>query len=250
MSVRRLFGLIGYPLSHSFSKKYFAEKFAREGIEDAFYELFPIEEVEALPQLIADHPNLVGLNVTIPYKQAVIPYMDELGPGARAVGAVNTIKVTPDGLKGFNSDVYGFEWSLLKAFQRMDERPASALILGTGGAAKAVAYVLEKLDIVYHYVSRSAGAERLGYADLDRDTIEANRLIINTTPLGMSPNVDTFPPIPYAFAGSKHLFFDLVYNPEETAFLKQGAARGSHAENGLDMLYGQAEKSWEFWQQT
>ncbi len=250
MSYRRLFGLIGYPLSHSFSKKYFAEKFAREGIDDAFYELFPIERAEMLPDLIAQHPNLVGLNVTIPYKQAVIPYMDELGAGAAAVGAVNTIKITTTGLKGFNSDVYGFEQSLLKSFRSMPQRPGAALILGTGGAAKAVAYVLDKLGISYKYVSRNAKEGMLSYSDLDEYVIREHQLIINTTPLGMSPNVDTFPPVPYEFAGNKHLFFDLVYNPRETAFLKKAAARGSYIENGLDMLYGQAERSWEFWQQS
>lgn len=250
MAQKRLFGLIGYPLSHSFSKKYFAEKFAREGIEDAYYDLFPIERIEALPELIADHPNLVGLNVTIPYKQAVIPYMKELGAGAKAVGAVNTIKVTKDGLLGFNSDVYGFEQSLLQAFNSMDERPIAALILGSGGAAKAVAFVLDKLNIPAKYVSRSAHPDRLSYDDLDQAIMEEHQLIINTTPLGMSPNVDTFPPIPYQFAGSEHLFFDLVYNPEETTFLKKGIAQGSKVQNGLEMLYGQAEKSWQFWQQS
>jgi shikimate dehydrogenase len=250
MAVRRLFGLIGYPLSHSFSKKYFSEKFSREGIDDAYYELFPIEQIEALPDLIAEHPNLVGLNVTIPYKQAVIPYMDELGPGAKAVGAVNTIKVTGEGLKGYNSDVYGFERSLLQAFAAMPQQPKAALILGTGGAARAVAYVLEQLGISYKYVSRKSGEARLSYSQLDRYVMEDHHLIINTTPLGMSPNVDTFPPIPYEFAGSKHLFFDLVYNPEETAFLKLGAAQGGQIQNGLDMLYGQAERSWQFWQQS
>ncbi|PHN06347.1 shikimate dehydrogenase family protein [Flavilitoribacter nigricans] len=249
MAEQRLFGLIGYPLSHSFSKKYFTEKFAREGITDAYYELFPIERIEELPELIAAHPNLVGLNVTIPYKQAVIPYMNRLGAGAKAVGAVNTIKVTSDGLQGFNSDVYGFEQSLLRAFEDLEERPKAALILGTGGAAKAVEYVMDKLGIASHYVSRSAGAGQLTYSDLDQSTIEEHHLIINTTPLGMSPNVDTFPPIPYQYAGTKHLFFDLVYNPEETAFLKLGAAQGSKTQNGLDMLYGQAERSWQFWQQ-
>jgi shikimate dehydrogenase len=248
MAKKRLFGLIGYPLSHSFSKKYFTEKFAREGIEDAYYELFPIEHIEALPELIKAHPNLVGLNVTIPYKQAVIPYMQELGPGAKAVAAVNTIKVTKEGLFGFNSDVYGFEQSLLQAFNAMESQPEAALILGTGGAAKAVAFVLEKLNIPAQYVSRSAHPGRLSYEHLDQTIMNAYPLIINTTPLGMSPNVDTFPPIPYQFAGSKHLFFDLVYNPEETVFLKKGASQGSKVQNGLEMLYGQAEKSWQFWQ--
>lgn len=250
MAIERLFGLIGYPLSHSFSKRYFTEKFAREQIQHAAYELFPIEKITAFPKLIEAHPELVGLNVTIPYKQAVIPYLDTLDAGARAVGAVNTIKVTEGGLQGFNSDVYGFEQSLLKAFRMLERPPASALILGTGGAAKAVAFVLEGLHIRVRYVSRNPGSGRLTYSELDKAVMEEHRLIINTTPLGMSPNVDTFPPIPYQFAGSEHLFFDLVYNPEETTFLKLGAAQGSKIQNGLDMLYGQAERSWQFWQES
>lgn len=248
MAAKRLFGLIGYPLSHSFSKRYFSEKFIREGIHDAHYELFPIKQIETLPELIAQHPDLVGLNVTIPYKQEVIPYLDELDAGAKSVGAVNTIKITDHGLLGFNSDVYGFEQSLLKAFESLENRPDAALILGTGGAARAVTYVLESLGITWRYVSRKPNSAYLTYTDIDRSVMKQYHLIINTTPLGMSPNVDTFPSIPYQFAGSHHLFFDLVYNPEETAFLRLAIAQGSKVQNGLDMLYGQAEKSWQFWQ--
>lgn len=243
-----LYGLIGYPLSHSFSKKYFSEKFAREQIQGAYYELFPIESIAALPELIAGRPNLRGLNVTIPYKQEVVPLMNELDEGAQAVGAVNTIKVKNGKLLGFNSDVYGFEQSLLKAMNTLAEKPSASLILGTGGAAKAVGYVLERQGIDYHFVSRRKGSGTLTYADIDRKVMVENHLIINTTPLGMSPNVDTFPDIPYQFAGPQHLFFDLVYNPEMTAFLQKAADRGCVVQNGLDMLYGQAEKSWQFWQ--
>lgn len=244
----RLFGLIGYPLSHSFSKRYFTEKFAREGITDARYELFPIPNIEALPGLLAEHQDLVGLNVTIPYKQAVLPYMHQLDPGAAAVGAVNTIKVQGEQLLGFNSDVYGFEQSLQRAMKGIEQRPEAALVLGTGGAAKAVAYVLDRLGLPFQYVSRMAGPNQLSYAQIDHDVLATHQLIINTTPLGMSPNVDTFPPIPYQFATGQHLFFDLVYNPEETAFLRMAASYGAATENGLDMLYGQAERSWQFWQ--
>ena len=244
----RLFGLIGYPLSHSFSKRYFAEKFARENINDAHYELFPIPEIEDLPALIADNPNLVGLNVTIPYKQAVLPYLHDLDPGAKAVGAVNTIKVKGSQLIGFNSDVYGFEQSLNNTFDKMGNKVDTALILGTGGAAKAVAYVLDRLGIIYKFVSRKANVKNLTYSDLDQSCMDRYRLIINTTPLGMSPNVDIFPSIPYQLIGKDHLLFDLVYNPEETKFLRLGAAQGASTQNGLEMLYGQAEKSWEFWQ--
>lgn len=243
-----LYGLIGYPLSHSFSKKYFSEKFAREKIENAYYELFPIAKIDELPALIAAHANLRGLNVTIPYKQQVLPFMDELDEGAEAVGAVNTIKVVNGRLLGFNSDVYGFEQSLVKAIQQLGHRPASALVLGTGGAAGAVAFVLDRQGITYQFVSRSKQDQLLSYGDLDQRVMEGNHLIINTTPLGMSPNVDTFPAIPYQYAGPRHLFFDLVYNPEMTIFLQKAAAQGSAVQNGLDMLYGQAEKSWQFWQ--
>ncbi|MCB0628984.1 MAG: shikimate dehydrogenase [Saprospiraceae bacterium] len=243
-----LYGLIGYPLSHSFSKKYFSEKFTRENIAYSYYELFPIQSIDELPALIVRHPNLRGLNVTIPYKQQVLPFMDQLDEGAAAVGAVNTIKVANGRLLGFNSDVYGFEQSLLKAIQKLGYQPDSALILGTGGAARAAAFVLDRQAISYRFVSRNKGDNTLSYPEVDQAIMQENHLIINTTPLGMSPNVDTFPDIPYQYAGPQHLFFDLVYNPAMTAFLKAAATRGSLVQNGLDMLYGQAEKSWQFWQ--
>lgn len=243
-----LYGLIGYPLSHSFSKKYFTEKFAREQVSGAYYELFPIESVEMLPGLIRRYPNLRGLNVTIPYKQQVLPMMDALGEGAKAVGAVNTIKVKDGQLWGFNSDVFGFEQSLLAAMEPLAARPKKALILGTGGAARAVGYVLDRQKINYRFVSRTKAEHTIAYPEVDQVVMAENHLIINTTPLGMSPNVDTFPDIPYQYAGPQHLFFDLVYNPEMTTFLQKAAARGSIIQNGLDMLYGQAEKSWQFWQ--
>ncbi len=244
---KRLFGLIGYPLSHSFSKRYFSEKFAREGIEGAAYELFPIPEIGDLPQLLDRHPDLRGLNVTIPYKEAVIPFLDRLDEEAAAVGAVNTIRIDASGLTGFNTDVYGFEQSL-RAF--LDDQQATvdrALILGTGGAAKAVAYVLQKMGIGFFFVSRRPADDRLTYEQLDARVLEKHRLIINTTPLGMAPRTDSRPALPYERLGAGHLLYDLVYNPERTRFLEQGAQHGCPGMNGLEMLYLQAERAWAIW---
>jgi shikimate dehydrogenase len=246
------YGLIGYPLSHSFSKKYFSEKFAREGIEDCSYELFPLEDISGLPELIAAHPDLRGLNVTIPHKETVLPYLDELSPGARAVGAVNTIRIDEGKLTGHNTDVFGFGQSL-ERFLAQEEIgtelwPAlRALVLGTGGAAKAVAFVLSEMGIPFKTVSRDNAKGNLTYDDLDRKIMEDHRLIINTTPLGMTPNIDFFPNISYHYLDNRHLLFDLVYNPEETLFLKKGRERGTATKNGLEMLILQAEEAWRIW---
>lgn len=275
---KNLYGLIGYPLSHSFSKRYFYEKFAKAGIKDSYYELFPIEQIEDLPQLIKEYPNLRGLNITIPYKEVVFPYLDAVDDGAKAVGALNTIKIQNGSLVGFNTDVYGFEVSLLKMLSRekggelgnvepqnvkpenveptlypppstLYPPPSSlnALILGTGGAAKAVVYVLEKLGIPYLKVSRGAGKGDITYDQIDEKLLSEYRLIINTTPLGMSPKIDTFPMIPYAAIGKDHFLYDLVYNPAMTSFLEKGQKRGAAIQNGLEMLYLQAEKAWDIW---
>ena len=241
-----LFGLIGYPLSHSFSKRYFSEKFAKEGIEGCFYELFPIASVEMLPDILKANPNLRGLNVTIPYKQEVFSYLDAIDDEAKAVGAINTIKIREGKLTGFNTDVYGFEVSL-KNVLRNSIPQTKALVLGSGGAAKAVIYVLEKLGISYLKVSRSQTKGDVTYPEVDHSLIATHKLIINTTPLGMAPKEDTFPEIPYEALTSEHVLYDLVYNPEVTAFLKKGLDRGALIQNGLEMLYLQAEKSWEIW---
>jgi shikimate dehydrogenase len=264
-------GLIGFPLSHSFSKRYFTEKFEKEGLaNDWHYELFSIEKVDKFPDILRGYPNLVGMNVTIPHKENIMPFMDELDETAQAVGAVNCIKITyPDGkphLKGFNTDYYGFQKSLLGllAIEDKDAELSSpvcyahefyddpslsikALILGTGGAAKAVAYALKNLNIPYKYVSRKAFENGLTYDDLTEELVSEYRLLVNTTPLGMSPNTEGFPKIPYKGVGNQHFMYDLVYNPEITAFLKQGLERGAKAKSGLDMLYFQAEKGWEIW---
>lgn len=246
-TIKHLYGLIGYPLSHSFSKKYFKEKFEKESIPDSFYELFPLESINELPELIAGLPNLRGLNVTIPYKQAVIPFLNEIDEEAAAVGAVNTIQIRDGQLKGFNTDVYGFEVSLREFLKNAPKPIKKALILGTGGAAKATAFVLKKMDIDYLLVSRTSTKGDIDYKNIDEKILSDHLLIVNTTPLGMYPSIDTFPDISYHYLTETHYLYDLVYNPEVTSFMRQGAERGAKSHNGLKMLYLQAEKAWEIW---
>lgn len=246
------YGLIGYPLSHSFSKKYFTEKFERENIKNCQYNLFPIENIKLLPQLIADNPTLCGLNVTIPYKESVIPFLDELDETAKAVGAVNCIKISRHGdslhLKGYNTDVYGFRQSIKPFLEIQHER---ALILGTGGASKAVSYVLKEIGIDTYFVSRDKKPESkekmLSYDELNENVINAFKLIINTSPVGTFPNIHDAPAIPYNFISPAHLLYDLVYNPPETEFLKRGKLQGAAIVNGLSMLQQQAEEAWSVW---
>ncbi len=245
----KLYGLIGYPLSHSFSKRHFSTKFEVEQIKGATYELFPLEQIEDFPTLIQTQSELTGLNVTIPYKQAIFPYLDEVEEEAAAVGAVNTIKFEAGKLIGYNTDVFGFERSLRKLLDKSEEELSSlnALILGTGGAAKAVVYVLNKLDINHKLVSRSESKGDLIYAALDEGIVKSHQLIINTTPLGTFPNVDAAPDLPYDCIGEQHYCYDLVYNPAISLFLKQASEQGAKTMNGLEMLYLQAEKSWSIW---
>lgn len=254
------FGLIGYPLSHSFSKRYYDNKFEREGITDCRYNLYPIEQISELPGLLRAHPGLCGLNVTIPHKIGVMFYLDKISLEAKEVDAVNCIKISKhnpvesffsgevpmDGvhLAGFNTDVYGFETSLRPLLRRQHRR---ALVLGNGGAARAVFYVLRKLHIEFAVVSRKPAGKQLSYGQLTRDVMEAHPLIINTTPLGTHPDITACPDIPYTYIGKQHILYDLVYNPAETEFLKRGAANGAVIKNGLEMLELQAEKNWEIW---
>jgi shikimate dehydrogenase len=242
----RRFGLIGYPLGHSFSQRYFTGKFAAEGSSDCVYELFPIEDITRLPALWAAHPDLEGLNVTIPYKEKVIAYLDGMSEVVRAAGACNCIRRTADGLIGHNTDVTGFEASLRPG---LDAGHRRALILGTGGASKAVAHVLGRLGIDYRFVSRSGGADgaTLSYPQLDVEVMDTHTLIVNTTPLGTYPATDDAPDIPYALLTPKHYLFDLVYNPPVTRFLREAMDRGARARNGADMLAVQAEESWRIW---
>jgi shikimate dehydrogenase len=240
-----LYGLIGFPLTHSFSKKYFTEKFEKEGIKDSAYELFEIKDIKDLPSIVKNNPDLKGLNVTIPHKEAVLEFMDELDEPVKNIRAVNVIKVSNGKLKGYNSDFHGFKGSLIQFLPK--DTKVKALVLGTGGAAKAVKAALEDLKIHYWNVSRTAGEDILGYEQLDKDIIKSFKLIINTTPVGMYPNMEECPPIPYEFLTKDHYLFDLVYNPEETLFMKKGKQAGARTKNGLEMLYLQAEKAWDIW---
>lgn len=249
LQYRQLFGLIGYPLSHSFSKKYFTQKFEKEGIKDAFYELFPLKTIEDLPALIESYPNLRGLNVTIPYKEQVLPYLDALDEGAKAIGAVNAILIKNSKLTGYNTDAYGFEISLKQFLAENNARPEQALILGTGGAAKAVMFVLDQLGIAWSSVSRDAQKGNLTYEKLKEISLDPYLLIINTSPVGMAPSIEIYPDIPYHCLSNRHLLFDLVYNPLETVFLQKGKQMGAATMNGLAMLYGQAERAWDIWNQ-
>ncbi|RZM24242.1 MAG: shikimate dehydrogenase, partial [Pedobacter sp.] len=237
----RRFGLIGFPLSHSFSKKFFSEKFDREHIVDCEYELFPIESTRSLPELIDGDPSLRGINVTIPHKLGVIPYLNELDEAAHQIGAVNCISILhKDGeqvLKGYNTDAYGFETSLKPL---LDPEHAKALVFGDGVAAKAVRYVLNKLDIPFLVVSRKPSDHNISYASVTPQLLQEYTVLINTTPLGMSPNTESYPDIPYSALSEKHLAYDLVYNPEETLFLKKAQSYGAKVKNGLEMLYLQA----------
>jgi shikimate dehydrogenase len=240
------FGLIGFPLGHSFSKIFFTEKFSNESI-DAHYELYPLQNIGEFEKLIQD-VELTGLNVTIPYKQQVMQYLHELDETAAEIGAVNVIKfIRTNGnliLKGYNSDAVGFENSLIPFLKPHHQK---ALVLGTGGASKAVYYVLKKLGIHPVYVSRNEGPEILTYHQLDKSIIEDNLLIVNCSPVGMFPRVDACPDIPYEFLTEKHLLYDVVYKPEETLFLKKGKEMGAVTVNGLEMLYGQARAAWNIW---
>ena len=242
------FGLIGYPLTHSFSKRFFTEKFETENINST-YDNFEIDNIQKFPDIIKNNPEVIGLNVTIPYKEQVIQYLDELNDSAREIGAVNTVKIirTHSGvkLKGFNTDTFGFEKSLTPLLKEYHKK---ALILGTGGASKALKYVLTKLDIEYISASIEELKENeIRYEDIDEKMISERLLIINATPLGTYPKTDTYPPIPYELMTEKHLLFDLVYNPEVTQFMAKGKAKGATVKNGYEMLLGQALKSYEIW---
>lgn len=237
------YGLIGYPLSHSFSPAYFAAKFEQQGI-DAKYELYPLADVKELQSLLQGQSNLKGLNVTIPYKESVIPLLDELDAEAREIGAVNCIKIENGKTTGYNTDAIGFEESLKPL---LHAQHSHALVLGTGGASLAVVTVLKKLGINWRYVSRTKQDGSYTYDELDADIVSQYKLIINTTPLGMSPNTDACPALPYEAIGTEHLLYDLVYNPLETLFLAKGKANGAAIKNGLEMLELQADASWRIW---
>jgi shikimate dehydrogenase len=243
----RTFGLLGRSLAHSFSQAYFSQKFARLGLTDCRYELFELPEASDLPQLLARYPDLAGLNVTIPYKEKIWPYLTRVAPSAALVGAVNVIEFQRDGsLVGHNSDYIGFRESLRK-FYPLDAPNRQALVLGTGGAAKAVAIALQELAIPYQFVSRDPHGTNLTYDEVTQNLLAAHSLIVNTTPLGTYPAVTKCPPLPYSALTAQHYLFDLIYNPRETLFLQRGLAAGGHIQNGLEMLELQAEAAWDIW---
>lgn len=242
----KVYGLIGYPLGHSFSKQYFAEKFAREGLNDCRFEIFPIPSIKEFPALLKNNPLLKGLCVTIPYKEQVLEYLDVLSPEVKVIGATNSIHFNNNQLIGYNTDIIGFEQSFSKLLQ---PHHSKALVLGTGGASKAVQYVLAKLGIAFLVVSRNAGGgeAQVLYKDIDEVLMQEYTIIINCTPVGMQPNDHTLPDLPYQFISARHYLFDLVYKPSKTLFLLEGEKRGAVIENGFEMLVLQAEESWRIW---
>lgn len=249
MAITSLFGLVGYPLGHSFSKKYFTEKFEALGLQDSHaYTQFEIPNIEEFSQILSAHSNLKGLNVTIPYKQQIIPFLDEMDAAALRIGAVNTIKFLPDGrLKGYNSDYFGFQQTLKdwSAFEHF--KSSKACVLGQGGAAKAVIAAIEDLGISVIKVSRKPTADCISYEQMGRIMTEIG-LIVNTTPLGMHPEIDACPEIPFDQIGGQHYLYDIVYNPLKTTFLTRGLEHGAGGiHTGIEMLYGQADKAWEIW---
>ncbi len=239
----RRFGLIGFPLTHSFSQKYFTEKFAQAGITDCVYENYPIKDISELDALLQQQ-DLCGLNVTIPYKKQVMTFLTASSSGVDEMGACNCIDIRDGKLTGYNTDVVGFRQSLLPFLHAYHDK---ALILGTGGASAAVEFVLQRLDIKFRYVSRTASDQAISYEELTPELMADHKLIINTTPLGMYPNTETFPEIPYQYLTPEHHLFDLVYNPAETQFLAKGKAQGATIQNGHEMLILQAEESWRIW---
>lgn len=243
----KFFGLLGKNIEYSFSRGYFSRKFKKLNLEQYTYLNFDIQNIEDFEAIIKKYKqNLLGINVTIPYKEAVLPYLDALDETAREIGAVNTIKFTKKGeIKGYNSDIVGFEKSLLPL---LENHHNNALILGTGGASKAIAFALKKNNIKYKFVSRnSVGQELFSYQDLSKEVIEKYQIIINSTPVGTSPDVEKSPNIPYQFITKNHLLYDLIYNPEVTKFLSKGRENGAIIKNGYEMLQLQAEESWRIW---
>lgn len=238
------FGLVGRNISYSFSRGYFAKKFNELGLDNYSYENFDIESIKDFKSVISETENLKGLNVTIPYKQEVITYLNELDASAAEIGAVNTIKINGNQLKGFNTDAFGFQKSLEPLLQ---SHHTNALILGTGGASKAIAFVLKKMGIGFTFVSRSSSKNVFTYEELTEEIVNDHLLVINCTPLGTFPNVQKKPDIPYQYLGTKHLLYDLIYNPEKTEFLRLGETKGASTLNGLKMLELQAERAWEIW---
>jgi shikimate dehydrogenase len=244
--MEKIFGLIGSTVSHSFSKSYFDEKFFREGLRDHRYELFPLNKIQDIQTLIKDNEGLCGLNVTLPYKEQVLKYLNEIDPAAQKIGAVNVIKVQKGKLKGYNTDSDAFFETLEKWLPK--SKTIHALVLGSGGSSKAVQQALVKLGIEYRVVSREKGKGDFSYEEINNSKeINSANLIINTTPLGMHPNNDAVPPLDHEQLTKDHYVYDLIYNPARTQFLQKAEMRGATIKNGLEMLHVQAEKSWQIW---
>ena len=242
----RLYALIGFPLTHSFSERYFTAKFEKEGIKNTGFKSLSFENINTITEIIKEHPNLKGFAITIPHKKAILPFLDESTDEVKLMGACNCVRIKDGKLSGFNTDVIGFELSFTKKLQ---PHHTKALILGSGGAAAAVEFVLRKLQIEYRFVSRSRKEEQgiLSYEDLNETILSNYTIIINTTPLGTFPKVDDAAAIPYSLLSPKHYLFDLVYNPAETKFLRLGKEQGAAVENGYEMLVLQAEENWKIW---
>ncbi|WP_224490015.1 shikimate dehydrogenase family protein [Robertkochia flava] len=240
------YGLIGRNIDYSFSRTYFSEKFSKLNLKDHSYVNFDLPDIDHFENVIRNTSDLCGLNVTIPYKEAVIPYLDALDPVAREIGAVNTIRISQGTLTGYNTDAYGFEHSVMPHLKTYMEH---ALVLGTGGASKAVVYTLQKAGIRVLQVSRNPQPGMISYADLNSEIMASHLLIVNCTPLGTFPDIEKKPDLPYQYLTSRHLLYDLIYNPDQTSFLKEGIQKGSTALNGYKMLVFQAEKAWEIWNQ-
>ena len=246
--MKKIYGLIGYPLSHSFSKQYFTDKFEKEGFDDCAFINLEFPDIHSLPSLLADHPGLIGFGITIPHKETILPLLCKMDETVSLVGACNCVKLIGDKLYGYNTDITGFERSLTPLLK---EHHKKALILGRGGAAKAVSFVLDKLFIDYLFVERNRkGINSISYDDVSRKILHDHHLIINTTPLGMYPNVETYPAIPYEAISPLHYLFDLTYNPEKTLFLQKGEEMGAVTKNGYEMLVIQAEENWRIWNTT
>jgi shikimate dehydrogenase len=245
--MEKKFGLIGSTVSHSFSKSYFDEKFFREGLRDYHYDLYPLQTVEELKKLLNENPELCGLNVTVPYKEKVMKFLSDIDNDAKKIGAVNVIKIQNGKLVGYNTDSDAFYETLEKWFPKIEN--AKALVLGSGGSSKAVRQALRKLSIPFQIVSREKTSGDLTYEDLEQNgsLLTATPLIINTTPLGMSPDANAFPPINFELINSTHYVYDLIYNPARTVFLQKAEMRGANIKNGLEMLHIQAEKAWAIW---
>jgi len=238
------FGLIGKNIDYSFSRGYFKDKFEKKGLAYSYVN-FDIDSVSQFPSILKENPELIGLNVTIPYKESIIPYLDQLSPEAKSIGAVNTIKLLTNGkLIGYNTDYYGFQKSIKPM---LDKQHNAALILGTGGASKAIAFALKQWGIATQFVSRNAKENVLSYDDLNKEILQTHHIIVNTTPLGTYPNIESYPNIPYSLLTPSHLLYDLTYNPSITVFMQKAKAQGAKTINGHKMLIEQAEKAWDIW---